>query len=256
MQRIQVNSHLLCNSFRKELGFIRCNVNVTHFLYCDECVKAQKFQFDHAFLQTWDEDIFDEPLTDFSLEGSDGGIVRAHKAVLAGKLKVFKIMLKAGLSESMNSKVKISDMTAAELCPFLNFLYTGNVTQRNLECYAVALYKASHKYDVPLLMAIYEHFLDTTVFRDVRGVFELAVNYGLDKFKEVVLPYIFGQGFVESNPPPLVLKTMREACNFDCFADYRKKKFREVSFLMDLSLHRMIILTPNIKEWKNKKKGP
>ncbi|KAH9292647.1 hypothetical protein KI387_042167, partial [Taxus chinensis] len=80
--RIQENFHLLCNSCRKELGFIRCNVNVAHFLYCDECVKAQKFQCDHAFLQTWDKDIFDEPLTDFSLEGSDGGIVRAHKAIL------------------------------------------------------------------------------------------------------------------------------------------------------------------------------
>ncbi|KAH9319121.1 hypothetical protein KI387_020890, partial [Taxus chinensis] len=239
MQRVPANSHLFCSSCDEDLGFIRRNVNVAQFVYCDECVKAQKFEPNHAFLQTWDRDIFDERFADFSLEGSDGGILRSHKVVLAGKSKVFKAMLQAGFSESMNDKVKITDMTAAELRPFLNFLYTGGVNKKSLERHGVALYKASHKYDVPHLTAICVRFLEPNVFRDVRGVFELAVNYGVKKFQKPVLPYIFSEGFVESNPPLLVLKTMREAYNFECFAVYRKEKFREVSFLMELCLLRL-----------------
>ncbi|XP_057861297.2 uncharacterized protein LOC131069764 [Cryptomeria japonica] len=202
-------------------------------------IGAQKFHPDHAFLQTWDKDIFLESFTDFSLEGSDGGILRAHKAILAGKSKVFKTMLRAGMSESASGKVKISDMTAGELRPFVNFLYTGRVNQRNLECHGVALYRASHKYDLPLLTAICERFLQFNVFRDVRGVFELAVNYGVEKFQEAVLPFIFSEGFVESNPPPLVLKTVRAASKFECFTDYRKKNLKVVPFLMELAYYRI-----------------
>ncbi|GLJ20572.1 hypothetical protein SUGI_0374410 [Cryptomeria japonica] len=155
-------------------------------------IGAQKFHPDHAFLQTWDKDIFLESFTDFSLEGSDGGILRAHKAILAGKSKVFKTMLRAGMSESASGKVKISDMTAGELRPFVNFLYTGRVNQRNLECHGVALYRASHN-----------------------------------------------EGFVESNPPPLVLKTVRAASKFECFTDYRKKNLKVVPFLMELAYYRI-----------------
>ncbi|XP_057861306.2 BTB/POZ domain-containing protein At4g08455 isoform X4 [Cryptomeria japonica] len=192
MQHIKANSHLLCNSCDRELGFIRRNINVAQFLYCDECVKAQKFHPDHEFLQTWDKDVFLQPFADLSLEGSDGGILRAHKAVMAGKSKVFKTMLRAGMPESVCGKAKISDMTVEELRPLINFLYTGRVNQRSLECHSVALYRASHN-----------------------------------------------EGFVESNPPALVLKTVRTASKFDCFAEYRKKNFKEVSFLMELAIYRI-----------------
>ncbi|XP_057861304.2 BTB/POZ domain-containing protein At1g01640 isoform X2 [Cryptomeria japonica] len=239
MQHIKANSHLLCNSCDRELGFIRRNINVAQFLYCDECVKAQKFHPDHEFLQTWDKDVFLQPFADLSLEGSDGGILRAHKAVMAGKSKVFKTMLRAGMPESVCGKAKISDMTVEELRPLINFLYTGRVNQRSLECHSVALYRASHKYDLPLLTAICERFLESNVFRDIRGVFELAVDHDVEKFQEAVLPFIFSEGFVESNPPALVLKTVRTASKFDCFAEYRKKNFKEVSFLMELAIYRI-----------------
>ncbi|XP_057861300.2 ubiquitin C-terminal hydrolase 13 isoform X2 [Cryptomeria japonica] len=239
MQHIKANSHLLCNSCDRDLGFVRRNINVAQYLYCDECVIAQKFHPDNAFLQTWDKDVFLEPFTDFSLEGSDGGILRAHKAVLAGKSKVFKSMLRAGMSESVSGKAKISDMTAEELRPLINFLYTGRVNQGSLECHGVALYRSSVKYDLPLLTTICERFLESNVYRDIRGVFELAVDHEVEKFQEAVLPFIFNEAFVESNPPALVLKTVRTASKFESFAKYRKKNFKAVSFLMELALCRM-----------------
>ncbi|XP_059074653.1 BTB/POZ domain-containing protein At1g01640 isoform X2 [Cryptomeria japonica] len=239
MQHLQGNSYLYCNTCDKDLGFIRRNVNVGQFLYCDECVRAQKFHSDKSFLQNWDEDIFLEPFADFTLEGSDGGILRAHKAVLAGKSKVFKAMLKAGMSESVSGKAKMSDMTAEELVPLINFLYTGIVNQKSLECHGVALYRASHKYDLPLLTAICERFLQFNVSRDVRGVFELAVYHGVEKLQLAVLPFIFIETFVKSNSPPLVLKTLREASKFKCFTDYQRKNFNAVSSVMERTLFRM-----------------
>ncbi|GLJ20562.1 hypothetical protein SUGI_0374130 [Cryptomeria japonica] len=239
MQNLQANSHLLCNSCDKELGFIRHNVNVAQFVYCDECVEAQKFKPDHAFLQTWDKDIFFDPFVDFLLEGSDGRLLRAHKAVLAGKCKVFKAMLRTGMSEFISGKAKITDMTAEELRPLINFLYTGRVNQRSLQCHGVALYRASQKYDLPLLTAICERFLQVNVFRDVHGVFELAVNHEVDKLQEAVLPFIFSEAFIASDSPLSVLKTVRAASKFECFTDYRKKNFKAVSFIMELTLYRM-----------------
>ncbi|KAH9320244.1 hypothetical protein KI387_022013, partial [Taxus chinensis] len=240
MYRIKANCRILCDSCNKDLGIIRHNVNVANFLYCDECVKARKVHPENAFLQSWDEDIFREPFCDFSVEGSDGGFLRVHKAVLAGKSKVFKAMLRSGMSESTNAKAKITDMTTAELRPLLNFLYTGTVNQRSLECHGVALYKASHKYDLPLLRTICDRFLESNVIRDIRGVFELAVNYDeLENLQEAVLPYIFSQGFVKSNPASLVVKSFREASMFECYREYRKNNLNQVSYLMELSLYRV-----------------
>ena len=58
------------------------NVNVARFLYSDKSDSAENLHPYRDFLQNWDKDIFREPFVDFTLEGSDGGIVRAHKAVL------------------------------------------------------------------------------------------------------------------------------------------------------------------------------
>lgn len=239
MQGISANSHLSCNSCNRVLGFITAKAVLAGFIYCNECQSQGKLHSLHAFRRYWDPDIFCPPLTDFSLEGSDGGIVRAHKAVLAGKCKVFKAMLTAGMVECSQDRVKITDMTAQELQALVDFLYKGMVSQRSLEKHSVALYKASHKYDLPSLTKLSERFLQSNVSRDIPGAIKVAITHDSKTLQKAVLPYIFNEGFVQSNSPSFVVKTFREAFMFDGYEEYREDHGNEIPWLMEKAIQRI-----------------
>lgn len=239
MQGISANSHVSCNSCNRVLGFITTKAALAGFIYCQECQSQGKLHPLDAFRRHWDTDIFRPPFTDFSLEGSDGAIVRAHKAVLAGKCKVFKAMLMAGMAECSLDRVKIVDMTAQELQALVDFIYKGMVSQKSLERHAVALYKASHKYDLPSLTKLSERFLQSNVFRDIAGAIEIAITYESKILQKVVLPYIFEEGFVQSNSPSYVVKTFREAFMFDAYEEYREDHDKEIPWLMEKAIQRI-----------------
>lgn len=239
MQGISANSHVSCNSCNRVLGFITTKAVLAGFIYCNECQSQGKLHSLHAFRRSWDPDIFCPPFPDFYLEGSDGGIVRAHKAVLAGKCKVFKAMLTAGMAECSLDKVKILDMTAQELQALVDFLYKGMVSQRSLEKHSVALYKASHKYDLPSLTKLSERFLQSNVFRDIPGAIEVAIIHDSKTLQKAVLPYIFNEGFVQSNSPSFVVKTLREAFMFDDYEEYREDHGNEIPWLMEKAIQRI-----------------
>lgn len=239
MQGISANSHVSCNSCNRTLGFIREKTALAGFIYCHGCHSQGKIHPLDAFRRDWDPDIFHSPFPDFSLEGSDGGIVSAHKAVLAGKCKVFKAMLTAGMAECSLDRVKILDMTAQELQALVIFIYKGMVSQRSLEKHAVSLFKASHKYDLPSLTNVSERFLQSNVFRDILGAIEIAITYESETLQKAVLPYIFDEGFVQSNYPPFVLKTLGEAFMFDAYEEYRKGHEREIPCIMEKAIQRM-----------------
>lgn len=239
MQGISAHSHVSCNSCNRVLGFIREKTALAGFIYCHECQSQGKLHPLDAFRRYWDPDIFVPPFPDFSLEGSDGGIVSAHKAVLAGKCKVFKAMLTAGMAECSLDKVKILDMTAQELQALVDFIYKGMVSQRSLEKYAVALFKASHKYDLPSLTKLSERFLQSNVFRDIPGAIEIAITYESKTLQKAVLPYIFDEGFVQSNSPSFVVKTFREAFMFDGYEEYREEHEKEIPCLMEKAIQRI-----------------
>jgi THO complex subunit 4 len=239
MQGISANSHVSCNSCNRVLGFITTKAALAGFIYCHECQSQGKLHPLDAFRRYWDPEIFLPPFPDFSLEGSDGGMVRAHKAVLAGKCKVFKAMLTAGMAECSLDRVKILDMTAQELQALVDFIYKGMVSQRSLEKHAVALYKASHKYDLPSLTKLSERFLQSNVFRDIPGVIEVAVTHESKTLQKAVLPYIFDEGFVQSNSPSFVVKTLREAFMFDGYEEYRQEHDKEIPWLMEKAIQRI-----------------
>lgn len=239
MQGISANSHVSCNSCNRVLGFFTTKAVLAGFIYCNECQSQGKLHSLHAFRRYWDPDIFCPPFPDFYLEGSDGGIVKAHKAVLAGKCKVFKAMLTAGMAECSLDKVKILDMTAQELQALVDFLYKGMVSQRSLEKHSVALYKASHKYDLPSLTKLSEQFLQSNVSRDIPGAIEVAITHDSKTLQKAVLPYIFNEGFVQSNSPSFVVKTLREAFMFDGYEEYREDHGNEIPWLMEKAIQRI-----------------
>eukprot|EP01018_Ginkgo_biloba_P025803 Gb_40017 [translate_table: standard] len=239
MYHIPANSHISCNSCGEVVGFMRSNVVVADFLYCEKCEKEGRLHVKHQFTGSWDAGIFSPPLVDFCLVGSDGGQIRAHKAVLAGKSKIFKAMLTASMSECVHAKVVISDMTAQELRPFVNFLYTGCISRKNLEKHAVALFAASDKYDIPLLKSICEHFLELNASINVLGTFELAKTYNSKTLQKAVLPYLFREEFIKENSAAVVVKAFREASTFEGYKEYRKKQPRKIAYLMEVSVHRI-----------------
>jgi len=103
----------------------------------------------------------------------------------------------------------------------------------------VALYKASHKYDLPSLTKLSERFLQSNVFRDIPGVIEVAVTHESKTLQKAVLPYIFDEGFVQSNSPSFVVKTLREAFMFDGYEEYRQEHDKEIPWLMEKAIQRI-----------------
>lgn len=84
--------------------------------------------------------------TDFEIETADGVKLKAHKAILASRSKVFEAMLTSNMREANKNHVKILDFDSKVVKEALRFCYTGKV--ENLDEIARELIYAAEKYQI------------------------------------------------------------------------------------------------------------
>jgi speckle-type POZ protein len=86
----------------------------------------------------------DEILADFSLESSDGEVLKAHKFILAARSPVLFAMVTSDMKEAQERIAMILDFNAKVLKELLRFIYSGVV--ENLDEIARKLIYAAEKY--------------------------------------------------------------------------------------------------------------
>ena len=111
----------------------------------------------------------------------------AHKSILASRSKVFDAMFQHDMKETRTNVVKIEDVEPAVLNNFLQYIYTGKVTDFNAEK-AIYLYSAADKYFLEELKnCCVEMMLKHMTVENVCHVARLAELHPDSKLKEAVL---------------------------------------------------------------------
>lgn len=148
-------------------------------------------QWQLEFLRTWDPSVLNTPFADVVLMNSDGVTINAHKFVLMSKSSVFKAMFKNDMIEAKKGIVKLDDMVPGAMVPFVQFFYTAQVEDDDMEKYSDALFIAAQKYDVCPLSTLCEEFLASSVcVENAITLYELAAQYNVRLLKQAALQTI------------------------------------------------------------------
>ena len=109
---------------------------------------------------------------------------KAHKGVLAVRSPVFKAMFEHRMSETISSRVEITDFDPKVIQEMLHYIYTDQAP--NLESMAQNLFVAAEKYQLERLMKMCEvvlaskvtteNVIDTLAFADLHSLAELKEN--------------------------------------------------------------------------------
>lgn len=102
--------------------------------------------FDHALYK---EMFIDTSFADFEVRTGDGGILKAHRFLLAARSPVFRLMLRPITKEFQENFVYIKDFDSVIMKEVLRFFYCNEV--ENLDEIAKDLIYAAEKYDIDRL---------------------------------------------------------------------------------------------------------
>ena len=113
----------------------------------------------------------------------EGQTFDCHQAILAARSPVFMAMFQSNMKEKETKKVSIDDFKAEVVSEMLNFIYTGNVSTKDIGKIATELLAAADKYQLDLLKKLCEERLCSTlkvtncveylVFGDMNQTFKL-----------------------------------------------------------------------------------
>lgn len=139
---------------------------------------------------------------------------RVHKNILALNSSVFSAMFDNAMSESQTNQMTMTDFDADSVHDFLNYLYTGQISD---EDNAVELFSLAMKYDVEDLKVICEEIILYNLNEsNAYEIYTLGQSHNSDKLKQEAFDEIVKM-FPEKPPAnylinkPDVLKTMTDA---------------------------------------------
>lgn len=133
---------------------------------------------------------------DVTISTSEGGTLRAHKAVLSANSAVFQSMFHHDLKEKESSTIQIEDMSLESCVALLSYLY-GTVKQEDFWKNRLALLGAANKYDIlDLKDACEESLLEDINSGNVLERLQEAWLYQLQRLKKGCLMYLFDFGKV------------------------------------------------------------
>lgn len=133
---------------------------------------------------------------DVTINTSEGGTLRAHKAVLSANSAVFQSMFHHDLKEKESSTIQIEDMSLESCVALLSYLY-GTVKQEDFWKNRLALLGAANKYDIlDLKDACEESLLEDINSGNVLERLQEAWLYQLQRLKKGCLMYLFDFGKV------------------------------------------------------------
>lgn len=132
----------------------------------------------------------DDVHTDITINASDGGRLRAHRAVLATRSPVFWSMFSHDLKEKELSTIDISDMSTEPCQAFLNYIY-GDIRPEEFLVHRLALLRAADKYDIAdLKEACHDSLLEDIDAKNVLERLQTASLYRLPQLKSSCLKYL------------------------------------------------------------------
>ena len=148
-------------------------------------------------LQDISEMLDKESHTDVTIATSDDGMVRAHRAILAARSKVFEKMFTHKMKETLSSIVPLTDMTLKECWVLLKYMYGGLLEQKDIEEHAMALLKASMKYDLAGLKEVCQTSLIEGInVQNVLTRLRVASDYQFQELREECKRYLLDFGKV------------------------------------------------------------
>lgn len=114
------------------------------------CQKQLSEHFGNLFI--------DKQLSDVKIE-CEGRTFDCHQAILATRSPVFMAMFQSNMKEKDTKIVTIDDFKAEVVSEMLNFIYTGNVSDKDIGELGTELLAAADKYQLDLLKNICEERL-------------------------------------------------------------------------------------------------
>ena len=114
------------------------------------CQKQLSEQFGNLFI--------DKQLSDIKIE-CEGKTFDCHQAILATRSPVFMAMFQTNMKEKETKVVTIDDFKAEVVSEMLHFIYTGNVSDKDISELGTELLAAADKYQLDLLKKICEERL-------------------------------------------------------------------------------------------------
>lgn len=132
--------------------------------------------------------------SDITINTTDGGELKAHKAILSSSSPVFHSMFHHDLKEKESSTVDIEDMTSESCMALLSYLY-GTMIPEDFWKHRLALLGAANKYDIMDLRDACEgSLLEDINSGNVLERLQEAWIYQLDKLKKGCLMYLLDFG--------------------------------------------------------------
>lgn len=116
--------------------------------------------------------------------------IKVHNSILAARSPVFAAMFDHELAETKSGKVNIKDIEFDPLRALVKYLYTDNIELKDGQ-FALKIFVAADKYDVPSLKALAEKFI-AGMINDSVVVDALAVGKTLNSemIKNACITYI------------------------------------------------------------------
>jgi len=129
----------------------------------------------------------DELFSDITLILDDGVEIKAHKAVLASRCEVFKVMLTSQMQEGQKNSIEIKDTQSDVFKAIISFIYTDQAEFEDLNM-VVNLLIESSKYGLVRLKKIWEWELTKVLDHDnVIDLLHLSDTYTASDLNEKTL---------------------------------------------------------------------
>ncbi|RWS14044.1 protein roadkill-like protein [Dinothrombium tinctorium] len=120
----------------------------------------------------------------------DGIEFKAHRLVLKARSKVFEAMFEHETKERAESRIEIPDFDGAVIKEMLNFIYSDNIDEDNINEIASELLLAADKYYLPRLKMLCEQYLASNITVDTCGyLLPLSDMCNCKRLKEKVLEF-------------------------------------------------------------------
>ena len=127
--------------------------------------------------------------TDFTIV-AEGKEFKTHKCMLSASSNVFKTMLETQMTEAIDNRTDIPDITVETLEAMLEFIYTGHVEEMDRDM-AAELLAVAEKYDMQSMKIScsteLHHRLDTS---NIVDTLRLARQYRSEELEETCIKFI------------------------------------------------------------------
>lgn len=168
---------------RKSINF--CGANYVHI---ELIVLKDKVERSKTILNDFYSLLKTEKLTDLIIQVEDKEF-KAHKSILMAHSPVFSAMFDNDMIEKKENRIRIEDVDSQVFHEFLKFIYSGSVTDLDVD--AAKLLPIAEKYQMDDL----KHMCSTAMInninvKNVAGTLISASLYGDDKLREQSLKFI------------------------------------------------------------------